>query len=171
MQLVKKFFIFFLILWFSILFFMPKTALYYKVEKELLKNDIQINEKNIEEGIFSLTLYDAKVYVKGIHLVTVEKIDLFTLLFYTKIDVDYLLLDESLKNVSPIQIEKIEVVHAIWNPLNVKLSGRGEFDRVSGNISILNRQLHLDFNGTKGIEMLKSKLQQNEKGWFYEAAF
>jgi hypothetical protein len=171
MQMVKKFFIFLLVLWFAILFFMPKQELYYKAEELLLKQDIKINEKSIEEGLFSLTLLDAKVFVKGIELATVEKIEFFTLLFYTKVDVNNLILDASLKNIAPTNIDKVEIAHAIWNPLNVAFDAQGPFGNVNGQASLLERHMRLDFNETEGIEMLKASLKQDEKGWFYETSF
>jgi len=150
---------------------MPKQALYYKLEEELLKNDIKINEQSIEEGLFSLTLHNSKVYVKGIQLATIEKIDFFTLLFYTKVEVNKLLLDESLKNVTPTKIDTIVVTHAIWNPLNIVLGAQGSFANVGGSVSLVERHIRLDFNETKNIEMLKNNLKQDEKGWFYETTF
>ncbi|HIP28386.1 MAG TPA: hypothetical protein EYG82_04350 [Sulfurovum sp.] len=171
MQMVKKSLIVLFVLWFTILFFMPKRALYYKLEAVLLQNDIKINEKNIEEGLFSLTLHDSKVYVKGIQLATVEKIDFFTLFFYTNVEVEKLILDESLKNVAPTQIDEVEVTHAIWNPLNLSLDAQGSFGGIEGQVSLVDRHMRVDFNETKNIEMLKANLKQDEKGWFYETSF
>ncbi len=171
MQMVKKFFVVLLVLWFAIVFFMPKQALYYKFEEALSGYDIKVNEKNIQEGVFSITLHDAKVYVKGIHLATIEKIDVFTLLFYTKIEASMLVLDESLKNMAPTKIDELRAVHAFWNPLNVSLDAQGSFGRTKGNVSLIQRHVRLDFNETKNLEMIHGSLKQDEKGWFYETAF
>jgi len=51
MQMVKKSVLIFLMLWFSILLFMPKAELYYTIEQSLAKQDIKLNEKSIEEGV------------------------------------------------------------------------------------------------------------------------
>ncbi len=171
MQMVKKFFILLLVLWFALLLFMPKQALYYKLEEFLLKNEIKINEKSIEEGLFSLTLYESKVYVKGIKLGTVEKIEFFTLLFYTQVELHTLLLDESLKNMAPTEIDELKLTHAIWNPLNISLDSQGLFGNVSGYVSLVEPHIRLDFNETKSIETFKGSLKQDEKGWFYETTF
>ena len=87
MQMVKKSALIFLMLWFSILLFMPKAELYYTIEQSLAKQDIKLNEKSIEEGLFSLTLKDVTVYVKGIALANIEELDFFTLLFYSSLEV------------------------------------------------------------------------------------
>ena len=107
MQMVKKIAIVLFVLWFAILLFMPKQELYYKLEKELAQNDIKINENYIEEGLFSLTLQEATLYFKGINLGKVKKIRFFSLLFYTKVELQDLLLDDSLKSMIPTKIDEL----------------------------------------------------------------
>ena len=171
MQMVKKIFIALAVIWFTFLLFMPKQELYYKLEKELAKNAIEINEKSIEEGLFSLTLHEADVYAKGIKLATVEKVTFFTLLFYTQVTLEELHLDDSLKNMAPTHTQKATVTHAVWNPLVISIEAEGSFGRVKGAGALADKTLRLDFNDTKGIEMLKPKLKQDEKGWYYETSF
>lgn len=171
MQMVKKILITLIVLWFAILFFMPKQELYFKLEKELAKNEIKINEQSIEEGLFSLTLHESKIYVKGIKLATVQKIDFFTLLFYTNVEVTNLLLDESLRNVSPTQINEVSVVHALWSPLKLTLDAKGSFGGMHGTINLTGKTARLDFNETKNIQMLKANLKEDEEGWYYETSF
>lgn len=171
MQMVKNIFITLLVLWFAILLFMPKQEFYYKLEEELGKNGVKINEKSIEEGLFSLTVHESQVFVKGIKLATVEKIDFFTLLFYTDVTVSNLLLDDSLKSIAPTQIDKASVIHAIWKPLNLTVDAEGSFGEMGGNIALTDRILRLDFNETKNIEILKPRLKNDEKGWYYETSF
>jgi len=60
--MVKQIFIFIVLLWFSILLFMPKQELYYKLEKELEIKNIKINEESINTGLFSLTLNHADIF-------------------------------------------------------------------------------------------------------------
>ena len=171
MQMVKKIFITIAVIWFALLLLMPKQELYYKLEKELAKNGIKINEKNIDEGLFSLTLKEADVYAKGIKLASVEKVKLFTLLFYTQVTLDKLHLDDSLKNMAPTRTEQATVTHAVWNPLNISVEAEGSFGGLSGAAALADKTLRLDFNESKGIEMLKPKLKKDEKGWYYETSF
>ena len=53
--------------------------------------------------------------------------------------------------------------------LNVDI--RGMFGEITGNIDLAQRTLHLDFNETEEIEILKPKLKKDEKGWYYETSF
>ena len=157
--------------WLVLLWLMPKQEFYYKLEKTLEKNDIKINEERIEEGIFSLTIYNADIYVKGIKLATIDKISFFTLLFYSKVDVENLVLDDTLKKVAPTQIKELVASHFVLSPFFLNLDVKNESFYAEGKTNLKEKSLRLDFNSTQGLEVLKPKLQQDEKGWYYEASF
>ena len=171
MQMVKKTAIALFLIWFILILFMPKEDIYFSLEKELVKNDIELNEESRSEGIFSLSLKNVTVYVKGIPLVTVEKIDFFTLLFYTSIHFETLMIDESLKTMTPTEIEDLLISQSILAPLNLSVDAEGPFGEARGNIDLDKRKLRMDFNDTKALGMLKSKLKKDEKGWYYETSF
>jgi len=171
MQMVKNIFIGLFVGWFALLAFMPKEELYYQLEQELKKNDIVINEKRMETGIFSLTVYGADIYIKGIKLVTVEEINFFTLLFYTSVDMDKVMIDDSLKTMTPTEIDKATLQHHIFTPLSIGVEAEGVFGAVEGSINLNESIVRLDFNESKGIEVLKPSLQKDEKGWYYETSF
>ena len=169
--MVKKIFILLLVAWFALLFFMPKQELYYTLEKELAKQGVEINEEGIEEGIFSLTLNNASIYVKGIKIATVEKVSFFTLLFYTKAEVNDLLLDDSLKAMAPKRTDKAVFTHSVLSVLNVLIHAEGSFGVVDGYANLKERMLHLDFIEPKEIDSIRSQLKKDEKGWYYETSF
>ncbi len=171
MQMVKKVFIALFVAWFALLVFMPKQEIYYKLEKELAKKEIKINEKSIEEGLFSLTLKQASVYVKGIKIATIEELTLFTLLFYTKVELDALLLDDSLKAMAPQQTDKAILSHWVLSPLEASVNAEGTFGAIEGSVDLKERKLHINFSETKEIETIKSQLKKDEKGWYYETSF
>lgn len=173
MQMVKKIFIAIVLVWFVLILFMPKQEIYYKLEESLDQNDIRLNEESIDEGWFSLTLHKVDVYVKGIQLATIDEVNVFTLLFYTKVEIENLFLDESLKSKMPTKIEALYANHSIMMPWSVHLEVFGPATGATGSINLKENTLHLDLNNTstKDIEMLQSVLQKNEKGWYYETSF
>jgi len=171
MQMVKKIFITLFIAWFALLVFMPKQEIYYALEKELAKQEIEINEKSIEEGLFSLTLKQVSVYVKGIKIATIENLDFLTLLFYTKVELDSLLLDDSLKAMAPQQTDKALLSHTLLSPMSATIQANGTFGVIEGSVDLKEQKLHIDFVETKEIEMIRSQLKKDEKGWFYETSF
>jgi hypothetical protein len=150
---------------------MPKQELYFKLEKELAKQGIEINEQNIDEGVFSLTIDKATVYYKGINVLNIEKIDFFTLLFYSKLQINDLLLDDSLKEMAPQKTDKLILSSSLVSPLSIAVDAKGVFGVVSGDVALKERKLHLDFLEAQEIEMIKSHLKKDEKGWHYETSF
>ena len=171
MQMVKKTVTVLLLIWFVLVLFMPKEEIYFSLEQELAKNDIELNEESRSEGIFSLSLENVTVYVKGIPLATIEELDFFTLLFYTSIHFETLMIDESLKNMTPTEIENLLISQTILSPLNLSVKAEGPFGETKGNVYLGKRMLHMDFNDTKALGMLKSQLKQGEEGWYYETSF
>lgn len=171
MQMVKNTIGVLLLIWFVIIFFMPKEEIYFSLEQELAKNDIKLNEESRSEGVFSLSLENVTVYVKGIPLATIEELDIFTLLFYTSIHFETLMIDESLKTMTPTEIESLLISQTIWAPLDLTIKAEGPFGEARGSADLSARTLHIDFNDTKALGMLQSKLKQGEKGWYYETSF
>jgi len=79
------------------------------------------------------------------------------------------MLDDSLKTMLPTEITTVKATHSILSPLNINLYA--EFGNVEGFVHLNDRSVRLDFNESKGIEMLKPNLKQDEKGWYYETSF
>jgi len=172
MQVVKNILIAFVVFWFALLLFMPKEKLYYTLEKELEKQDIKINEERMEEGIFSFNLINPEVYVKGIRVASIEKINLFTLLFTSNINIHALHVDDSLKSFIPGEISIANISYSVTSPFIVNIDANGSFGKVQGRADLKTRILHLDFTETtKDIDTLRSKLKKDEKGLYYETSF
>ncbi|GIT98918.1 hypothetical protein [Sulfurovum sp. TSL1] len=171
MQMVKKSGIVLIVAWFAILVLMPKQEFYYKLEEALSEQEIELNEEKIEEGLFSLNLHQVTVYFKGIPVATIEEMDLCTLLFYSSLELQGLHVDDSLKRMVPQETQKALLSHSILSPLKVSVDAEGSFGGMTGEIDLNARTVHLDFNESKDIEMLKPQLKKSEKGWFYETSF
>jgi len=171
MQMVKKSFITFIVAWFAILVLMPKQEFYYKLEEELAKYEIKLNEKKMNEGFFSLNLEQVTVYFKGIPVATIEEVNLCTLLFCSSIELQALHVDDSLKTMVPQKTQKAVIMHSILSPLELAVDASGSFGALTGTIDLSERTVRLDFNESKNIEMLKPQLKKDEKGWVYETSF
>jgi len=172
MQVVKNILLSLLVVWFAILLFMPKDKLFFALEKNLETQGILINEKAIETGMFSLNLLEADIYVKGIKVAHVEKINIFTLLFITNINIKEVTIDASLKAFVPEKIDKMNITHSIFSPMKADILANGSFGDMEGVVDLQERTLRLDFsNNTKEIDLLKANLNKDEKGLYYETSF
>ena len=171
MQMVKKFFLWFFLVGFAVLFFMPKAELYYALERELAKQDIRLNEGSIEQGVLYLTVRDVTVYAKGIELAKIESIHFFTLLGYSTLELKQIVVDDLLKSKVPSPTEKVSVSHSIFSPLGLTLDANGTFGEAQGEVSLLEGSLRVNLVEAKEISTLKPYLKQDEEGWYYETSF
>ena len=171
MQVVKSTLIALFVFWFAIIVFMPKQELYYALEEKLAEQDIEINETQIDEGLFSLTISGAKVYVKGIEVASIEKIDLFTLLVYNSIDIESMLFDDSLKSFVPQKIEKSLFLHSILSPFKVFITTMGSFGLAEGEADMNNHSVRIDLLDAQEIKPIQALLKKDDKGWYYETSF
>lgn len=172
MQMVKKSVIVLVVVWLSILVLMPKQSLYYKLEESLAAGyDIKLNEKELDEGLFSVTLKEVTVYVKGIDVATIRELKLSTFLLYNRIALESLHLDDTLKRVLPQETQKAVIAYSVLAPLQVSIEASGSFGAMDGVADLKERKVRLDFNESKNIEMLKPQMKKDEKGWFYETSF
>ena len=171
MQMVKKGVLVLVLTWLAIVILMPKQEIYYKLEEVLDGYEIRLNEEKKSEGLFSLNLKGVTVYVKGINVATIDEVNLFTLLFYSSVELRSLLVDESLKTMIPQETTSAVLRHSALSPLGVSVMASGSFGALTGNIDLNERTVHLDFNESKNIQMLKPTLKKSEKGWGYETSF
>ncbi len=169
--MVKRAFIVFMVAWLAIIVLMPKREFYYKLEEELAKYDIILNEETIDEGLFSLDLKQVSIYVKGINVATVEEMKLATFIFYSCIELRALQVDDSLKNMVPSKTDKATAMHSVFSPFKVLVDASGTFGEMSGSIDLRAQKVRLDFNESKNIEMLKPQLRKEGEGWVYETSF
>jgi hypothetical protein len=171
MQMVKRAFILFMVSWIAIIVLMPKREFYYKLEEELAKHEIILNEEAINEGFFSLNLEKVDIYFKGIKVATVEEAKLATFIVYSSIRLRSLEVDDSLKNLVPSNIDKATAIYSVVSPLNVLVEASGSFGGMAGTVDLRAHKVRLDFNESKNLEMLKPRLRKEEKGWVYETSF
>ena len=130
-----------------------------------------LNEEEIDEGFFGLSLKNVNVYVKGINVAKIEEVNLFTVLFYSCVEVKGLQMDDSLKTMVPQETQKAVLRHSVMDPFSVSVEALGYFGSMTGKIDLNERKVHLDFNESKNIAMLKPQLKKGEKGWVYETSF
>ncbi|UFH59302.1 hypothetical protein [Sulfurovum mangrovi] len=171
MQMVKKILTLIVVLWLALIVMMPKQEIYYLLEQELAKQDIKISSEKIREGWFTFTLKEPSIYVKGIKVATVEELEVFTLLFYTRGSLKGLLLDRSLERFAPREVDQAVVTHSVVNPLNMMITASGIFGEADGSVNLMERQLRMRFSQSNKLGMLRSKLKKDGEGWLYETSF
>jgi len=171
MQMVIKTLGAIVLVWLALLAFMPKEEMYFRAEQALASQGIEINEGQMDEHLFGMTIKDATIYVQGINVATVKDISLFTLLFYTRVEADDVRADASLAHMLPASVAHLVITHTLMHPETVYIEAEGSFGKVEGTLSLQTRKLHLDLVKTGKIDTVQNLLKHGEKGWYYESTF
>jgi len=170
MQMVKKILLVVLVVIFSLMIFAPKRELYYLLEEQLMKYDVVINNEDIEEGVFLLHINHPDIYVKGIELAKIDKIDIFSLLVYSSVAATGIATDSSLKKLIPAKVTTVKVIYQLLDPLKIAISVEGDFGKADGYLYIQESKIRLNISESKDIARLKRLLKKDDKGWYYETA-
>ena len=168
MQLVVRGFIIILVLYLSLLFFMPKKEFYYFGEKELKKYSVIIGEEELRETLFTLKLNKGKLFFKNASVASFETINISTKLFLSSINI-YNLKPELI----PIELEKIELSHSILTPFVVDIDLVGDVAEGSGVIDLDKRvvKIVIKEKKSKSFNQLRRYLKKTKQGWVYETNF
>ena len=177
--MVKKIILFFAYTLFfvvALMYFTPKSSVYFLLEEQLKKYDVVISSEEINERAFTLSVTDADVSFKSISSAKIAKSDLKIFAFYNSLNFEDITLSSTAKAFVPLRVERVELVYSILNPLNVTLYGVGEFGEVNAEFNILQRSLHLRLKPSQAMNnnyknTLKN-LTKTENGEFtYDKAF
>jgi len=169
MQMVRKILLLLVVFLFSVIVFAPKRELYYLLERELLKQDIIINNAQIDSGLFTLTLTGLQIYVKGIEVARVDEVEIFSLLAYNRVSATGIETESSLYRVLPTKVKSVELEYQIFNPTAIQIDTNGTFGRASGSVDT--NKMHLKLIEEGAITALKPMLKKSEEGWYYELSF
>ena len=177
--MVKKLSLFFAYALFFILalmYFTPKTSLYYMLEEELKKYEVVISDENLQDKGFSLNVSDLNVYVKDINSAEVKNVNIKVFALYNSLNVEDISLSSVAATFIPVNIDELSVSYSVFNPLNIVLKGNGGFGTADGSFHILERTLHFDV--VPSDEMIKKyknsmrQLKKNENGSYsYDKTF
>jgi hypothetical protein len=166
--MVKKTLIIILAFFIGLLVFAPKKSLYYLLEGELKNNAIVLSDENISTNPFGLKISNAKVYVENTYIGDIKEISLLTLLFYNDISIIEFEPTESIKKMLPISIKKADILYAIWNPLEVKISLDGSMGKADGKLDLAEQKIIIRFEKGANIAPIREYLKKDQNGWYYE---
>jgi len=140
---VLKFLAYILFFIVMIIYFMPKSNLYYFAEQELEKNKVIFSNEEIKDNGLSLNIDNIDVSFEGIESANVQSVNLKTFLVYNSLNVENIKLSDMAASFVPLVIENVNVSYSILNPLNVVASANGEFGEASAAFNILDSNLSI----------------------------
>lgn len=160
---------------FTIFLFLPKESIYYFVEQNLLKNKIIISNEIVNENLFGLDISNGQIYYENINVASVDKIEIQSFLFYSKIKVNDIKLMDSFENMAPSPIDEIEIKYSVLKFDKIEINSNGLFGELTGFVDIINRVVSLELIASNKMKDSYSKILKNMKlkegKYYYEYKF
>jgi len=177
--MVKKTAIFFAYTFFfllALMYFTPKSSVYFFLEEKLKQADVVISSEQLEDKGLTLGIANADLSFKSISSAKIDKATITFFAVYNSLNLNGVTLSSAANAYVPLDIENAKIVYSIFNPLNVKINAVGEFGELTGEFNVVDNALHLKVNPSK--EMIKNyqsslkKLGKTENGEFiYDKTF
>jgi hypothetical protein len=118
---ISTYLLLFLLFPYALLVFIPKANFYYLAQEEMLKNNLIINSKSIENQYFGLELRDNDVFFNSIKIANFSSLEIKTYLLKTEVAVVNINIDESMEKFLPAKISSVTMNHNIINPLIINI--------------------------------------------------
>ncbi len=150
--MVKKLLKFFAYTFFfvvALMVFVPKTSIYYLLEKNLKKFDVVISDEQLKESLLSLNITNAHISTKGIDSAIISKSDITLLLFYNKLSFRDIKLSSIVETYLPSKIASLEIDYSLLHPLTLEINAEGDFGEARGSLHLLDRDVSLILKPSK----------------------
>jgi hypothetical protein len=160
-----------------VIFFTPKTNLYYKAEQFLQNYKVTVGAESVKDNGFSLDVSDSVIYaVDGIESAKVDNISIMILGLYNSVSVENIVLASAAANFVPTKVDHLEATLSIINPINIALSGYGDFGEMFGSVNLKERHLSITLEPSKLMKQrfrnTMKMLKKSETGaYVYEYSF
>lgn len=160
----------------TVLYFLPKTNLYYKLEHTLQPQGIIIHNEHIDDKRLWLEILDAELYVQKIESMHIDKSTIMLFGIYNKINLEHINLASTLGQFVPKKIESAYFSYGLHDPLNINATVLGDFGKAEIRFNLYDRLMTANIQASK---LMKSKfsatlrnLKRDKKGGYhYEYRF
>lgn len=172
MQMVKRivggFFLSLILLW----LFAPKVELYYLLEKRLKENKIVISNETISDTWYGIKIENAQLYVDSAKIADIEELNFNFFFLYNTLKIANIKTDSSLSRLAPKEINRVNAVYSILEPLKIKLNGEGSVGVFKGTVELLKKRIEIFFPVPKDLKSIQKFLKKDKaKGWIYETKY
>ena len=146
---LMKFFAYLLFFFGALALFIPKSSIYYFVEKNMKQFGVVISNETLHSSMLSLNIENLEVSTKGIDTALIEEADITLLLFYNKLHFTNIKLSSIVEAYLPSKISNLDISYTIFNPLVVTLNAEGGFGVAQGTLNIMQRVVSISVEPSK----------------------
>ncbi len=160
----------------TVLYFIPKTNLYYKLEHRLQPHGIVIHNEHIDDKPFWLEIKNAQLYVQKLESLHVQKTRVMLFGGYNRVDLEGITLASTFGQFMPEKIETATVSYALYNPLNIIGTMVGDFGRAEASLDLYKRLFRVNIEASslmssKFLPTLENFTRDKKGAYHYEYRF
>jgi hypothetical protein len=138
------------VLFFScLIIFTPKEKIFNKALNEIYKYDLSFKSYDFYDKAFGAKIDNSNIYYKNIQAITIDKLNIQTMIVSNKIDMQNIKVDDSLKQFIPSTIKHISISYTILNPLFVDIDIYSKQFKIKGYVDIVNSKVVLNITLSK----------------------
>ena len=176
MNFLKKSILFLFVLIALVIFFSPKTQLYYKAEEILADNNIIISEEIANDAGFIFSIEGGRLYYDDLEVAQLNEVTLLPFVFFNRISVAPFTFSKEMQDFIPGMVTQMYVQYSIIDPLHIIYKAEGDFGTLAGQAAFLDRNISIDL--IPSDKLLQSKppwlrqLKKEEGGvYHYESTY
>lgn len=147
----------------ALLAFLPKKNLYYYGEEKLAGLKTVIVNERLSEGMFSLYLEHADIYVEDIRAAKVMEAEVVSYLVSTSLQARHIRLSGMAKNFLPTRIETFTMRYDLLHPLTIKFTASGEFGTATGEYLLESHKFEVRLRPSKTMQSDYREILQRMK--------
>ncbi|AXH12180.1 hypothetical protein [Halarcobacter bivalviorum] len=172
MNFLVKLFLIFVLFIFSLIVFLPKEQLFYQFEKLLLKKEIIVSNELSKDKFFYLVIENPDVFYKKILSTNIEKVQFYSYLLFTKVNIENIFVSKSFRDYLPKSIENLTLSHSILDFKNININSSGKFGRLSGSYNIFNKKIKLELKPSNSVDLsFLRRFKEKEGRYIFEQSF
>jgi hypothetical protein len=173
-KILFKTFLVFSIFYLTLIFTLPKTEIWYKVEELLFKDEVIIDNEKINENILSLNLSNGIIFFQSLEIAKFQTNSIFLALFYNSIKIKNFHFGVDTANFQNLFFDVLNINYSIFSPTSIYISGNGNFGTLKGVFHIKDNQIDILINPSEILKKKRSimkNLKKHKKGYIYNAKF
>ncbi len=175
MKKLLKLLIYFHVMIALIVLLLPKHNLYYAFEELLQKEKVYLSNETIIDRGLSLDIQNPEFVFDKLNLAKAENVKVFSWGFINGVRFENIYINEGFSDFLPLEIDQIQIIHFLHNPMVLDIKGESSEGFFFGNIDFIQRKLFLHIRletvAQKKYPSILSYLNSEEGGYYYEYQF
>ena len=146
---LMKFFGYFLFFLAALVAFVPKSSLYFVVEKQIEPLGVVISQEALVEHFFSLEIEHAHLNLKGVEAARVQHASVMLLGVYNRVQLQDIKLSAMAKSFLPLRVDEVDIIYSVVDPLHVRVKASGAFGHCEAVLNVKTRRFELVLHPSK----------------------